>query len=53
MPKYFTEADEATLLLLKVRSSDFWLPAFLENIVLELTYFGLIVLTFYLMALKM
>ena len=49
----FHREKEATLLLLKVRSSDFWLPAFLENIVLELTYFGLIVLTFYLVVLKM
>ena len=27
----FTGGDEATLLLLKVRSSNFWLPAFLEK----------------------
>ena len=31
MPKCFTEGDGATLSLLKVRSSHFWLPVFLGN----------------------
>ena len=31
MPKCFTEGDEVALLLLKVRSSDFWLPANRKN----------------------
>ena len=31
MHKCFTEGDEAMLLLLKVRSSDIWLPDLLEK----------------------
>ena len=38
--KYFKEGYEATLSLLEVRSSDFWLPVFQKNIV-PLTFFGL------------